>query len=202
MIKFKRVIIVLSSLIVLACQTTEEVRVSSIIFKNVNVITMTNNTVLEDQSVYISNGIIRYIGDFDKIIVPEGCQIVNGAGKYLMPGFSDMHVHTYDKNDLSLFLANGVTKVRHMSGSKRHIKKREKIKKGEILGPELFTASPIVDGKDPIWPRSYVISDSKKVEKSIKELKQKGYNFIKVYEMLSNEVFLKILDEAKKTVYR
>lgn len=181
-----------------SCQTNKVNETNDVVFKNINIITMTDENILENRSVYISDGIIQYIGEYDDIVISENIQIIDGSGKYLLPGFSDMHVHTYSDEDLLLFLSNGVTRVRNMFGFPEHIKKRSRIKKKKLLGPELFTASPIIDGENAFWPQSIIITDPTKVEKELIKLKNRGYDFIKIYNNLSKEVFFKILEEAEK----
>ena len=64
-----------------------------IAFVNVNVIPMDRERVLKDQTVVIRNGVISEIGDAKKVSVPPGARIISGAGKFLIPGLTDMHVH-------------------------------------------------------------------------------------------------------------
>lgn len=62
---------------------------------NVNVIPMNKEQVLKDQTVLIENGKIREIKDAGKIKVPAGFTIIDGSGKYLIPGLFDMHAHFF-----------------------------------------------------------------------------------------------------------
>ena len=91
--------------------------------------------------------------------MPDTFAIVDGTDKYLMPGLADMHVHLEYANDprvLDLFLANGVTTVRNMDGRPYILEWRDRIARGEMRGPTIHTAGPILDG-DPLcatttWP--------------------------------------------------
>lgn len=187
-----------TSIFLLACTTYKAGIATDIIFKDVNVISMTSESIDYQQSVLISDGVIQFIGDFDEILNKESCLVLDCSEQYLVPGFSDMHVHTYNDEELLLFLANGVTKVRNMYGYPYHLRNQKLIREKELLGPELITTSPIIDGKDPIWPGSYIISSPDRVERALFSLKRKGYDSFKVYERLSNEVFLEILNVAQK----
>src|SRR5690625_3020071 len=88
-------------------------------FMNVNVIPMTSEEVLENQTVVTENGIIRAIGKWDEVEIPEGAVEIDGSGKYLMPGLAEMHGHIpgdsnsqYAEDVLFLYISNGVTLVR------------------------------------------------------------------------------------------
>ena len=90
-------------------------------FVDVNLIPMTEEIVLPGQTVLTQGDVILKIGPVDEVKVPRGAQVIDGSGKYLLPGLADMHMHTRpDWNDgeiwpvspLDLYLANGVTIVR------------------------------------------------------------------------------------------
>lgn len=168
----------------------------SIVFKNANIIPMTNNTILEKTSIHILDGKIIAIGNFQNFDIPGDTLIINAKGKYITPGFSDMHVHINNPEDYSLFVANGITLVRNMWGEPRHLESRNKIKNKEIIGPEVFTSGPIIDGKTPVWQYSLILDNKEKVEPAIKKMKADGYDFIKVYERLSREVYLETIRVA------
>lgn len=74
-----------------------------------------------------------------------------------MPGLVDMHVHTWDEEELVLFIANGVTTIRNMFGAPLHLAWRRRINAGELFGPTLYTTGPVIDGKPPYWPGSAVV---------------------------------------------
>ena len=79
-----------------------------------------------------------------KIHAPKDARVVDATGKFLIPGLWDMHVHWYDKDYLALFIANGVTGVRVMSGAAPiHYEWRKEVEQGSLLGPRMLIASPI-----------------------------------------------------------
>ena len=112
-------------------------------FINVNVIPMDTERVLENQTVIVEGDRITTIGLVDELAVPEGAEIVEGNGAYLMPGLADMHTHLNYDNDpdfMRLLLAEGVTTVRNLNGVPEHFKWREEVAKGELLGPTIYTS--------------------------------------------------------------
>lgn len=72
--------------------------------------------------------------------------MVNATGKFLIPGLWDMHVHPHGKEYLPLFVANGVTGIRIMSGNSEKVQWRKEVEVGQLVGPHMVVASPIIDG--------------------------------------------------------
>jgi imidazolonepropionase-like amidohydrolase len=125
-------------------------------------------------------------------------RIIDATGKFVLPGLSDMHVHFWNKEDLNLFLLNGVTTVRNLFGSPEHVRWRDEIAKGLRDGPTILTAGPIIDGNPPLWPGSAVVTTPDAARKVVHEQKAAGYDWLKVYSGLSVEAYDAVLDEAKK----
>src|SRR5262249_55123019 len=78
--------------------------------------------------------------------LPRGVTVIDGAGKWLMPGLADMHVHTWYDDDLTLFVAAGVTTIRNMWGVPQHLAWRAQVARGERVGPTRITPGPPSDG--------------------------------------------------------
>ena len=116
-------------------------------FVGVNVIPMDRDTVLASQTVVVRNGRIESIGSSASARVPSGVRQVDGAGKWLIPGLADAHVHLVylmngKHNPLLLreFVAGGVTTIINLLGLPEHLELRTKVARGEILGPTIFTS--------------------------------------------------------------
>ncbi len=168
------------------------------VFKDVNVLTMVNDSILYRQSVLVTDGKIADIGIYDKMNIPENTNIVEGKEQYLIPGLCDMHVHYNNEDDRLLYVANGVTFIRNMFGAPGHLKLRKKIKEKSLIGPELYTTCPIIDGENPIWPGSFEMSDKNQVFDALSQFKKDGYDAIKIYDKLTKEVFDEITRVAKE----
>jgi imidazolonepropionase-like amidohydrolase len=132
------------------------------------------------------------------VIVPAGATTIDGAGKWLLPGLSDMHVHTGSESDLTMFVAAGVTTVRNMFGFPQHLALRDQIAKGAVLGPTIVTAGPIIDGDPPVWPGSAVLVNPADADKLVAEQKAAGYDFLKAYSRLSREAYEALAAAAKQ----
>jgi len=113
------------------------------LIKNVNVIPMTKDTVLANKMVHIKAGKIYNVDD---MIEEQGLEIIDGQAKFLSPGLIDMHVHVWDRFELGLYLANGVTAVRNLWGVPLHLRIKNEIANDELVGPMFYTSSPKLTG--------------------------------------------------------
>ncbi len=155
----------------------------------VNVIDVTGGTVIEDSTVVLSGGRIVDIGKSADAHIPHGAQVVDGSGKFLIPGLWDMHVHMVfgdwfpqsEEIALPLFLANGVTSVRDMGGELDVLQRwRREISQGKLLGPRIVTSGPMLDGPKPRFPSSVAVASPEDGRKAVDDLKRRGADFIKL----------------------
>ena len=244
-------------------------------FVNVNVIPMDTERVLENQTVIVEGDRITTIGPVAEVTVPDGAEVVEGNGAYLMPGLADMHMHlqsivpAFDgPGQLPLYLAQGVTTIRNYSGIPENLVWRDEVARGERVGPAIYTAGPVIIGIfDPtlhigfwatvillpvaigmviwllIWGglkatgkgaqfrqiRRYVLPSlavllllgglaawfkivpmaspkpyaafpetADRARQTVRDQAAAGYDFIKVYDFLSEEAYLAVIDEANK----
>ncbi len=151
-----------------------------------------------DCTVVIRGDRISAVGKSGEIRIPKDATVVDETGKFLIPGLWDMHVHFGPKEDLALFIANGITGVRIMWGSPEHYEWRKEIEDGELLGPRLVIASAIVDGPAPYWPGSISVSNEARARQVVVEIKKQGADFVKVYQGLPRNTYFAIADESKK----
>ena len=89
----------------------------TVAFTNVNVVTMNDDALLEGQTVIIRDGVVVAIGPVGELAIPSGGEVIDGDGRYLMPGLADMHVHLRERNENITSLARGVTTVMTLGGS-------------------------------------------------------------------------------------
>jgi len=170
-------------------------------FVGVNVVPMDSERVIRDQTVVVRKGRIAAVGATKSVRVPKGAIRIDGRGRYLMPGLADMHVHLeyFDRDaQLLLFLANGVTTVRSMDGRPNILSWRKRIADGSLLGPTIFTAGAILEGKPPLRDDNRVVETPAQAAAAVEEQKRAGYDFVKVYHTLSRETYEAIITAAKK----
>ncbi len=169
-----------------------------LVFTHVTVIDATGKPAQPDMTVVITGDRITELGKSGTVQPPEGAQVVDATGKFLIPGLWDMHVHWLHKDYLPLFIANGVTGIRVMWGSPMHHQWLQEIETGALRGPRMAIGSSIVDGPEPIWPGSTAVKDAAEGRKAVIQEKQGGADFIKVYSRLPRDAYFAIAEEAKK----
>lgn len=170
-------------------------------FVHVNVISMTQDGMLKDQTVIVERDKIIQIGPATSVRIPRQAQQINGRGKYLMPGLVDFHVHLRDPGELLSYLAHGVTTVVQMSGPTGNVPDvlalRRRIAGGEVLGPNVYTTGRILDGNPAINPGvSTVVSTPEEAKLAVEEQYRAGVDFIKVYNNLTSDVLRAIVEAA------
>jgi imidazolonepropionase-like amidohydrolase len=186
-------------------------------FLHATVIPMDEERVLPDHTVVIEDGTIVEIGPARRVKVPAGALRVDARGRYLLPALSDMHVHllgeawnimlppevqasTKDipfERFLFPFVANGVTTIQSMSATPEELLVRERINRGEILGPRMILA-PMIDGPDKAWPQpiSTWVSSGPEASDAVRRWNADGFDKIKVYSFLSRESYDAIIATA------
>jgi Amidohydrolase family len=166
---------------------------------HVTVIDTYNGSEAKDQTVIISGEQIDRVAKSSLIKTEPGIRIVDGTGKFVIPGLWDMHVHgtRYDET-LPLYIANGVTGVREMFGPPDAHLFRAELAAKHLLAPHIFLGSPIVDGNPPDRPHSIVVETPGEARKAVDEQKERGADFLKVYNELSRDAYFALVDEANR----
>jgi imidazolonepropionase-like amidohydrolase len=181
---------------------------TSLVFAHVTVIDATGRAQRADQTVVIEGERIVSIGPAVRAKLPKNARVVDATGKFMIPGLWDMHVHLAGVNAdpawskqvlLPLLLANGIVGVRDMGGDLEALLawKRE-IESGALLGPHIVAAGPWLAGSGRRTPEQYPVKDAEQARAAVRDLKQRGADFIKIISLPSKEAFFAVADEAKK----
>jgi imidazolonepropionase-like amidohydrolase len=189
----------------------KENRQQIIAIKNVNIITMKDgDAVLKNATLVIKNDKIEAINGE----VPKEAKIIDGTGKWLMPGLIDMHVHVptdggpfgpkiptqgatifFDLQDfMTLNNSNGVTTIFDLGSKPEHFGQRNEIAKGNVIGSRMALAA-MIDGGNGQGRRANTPEEGRQ---AVRSAKAEGYEFIKLYSDLNIETFKAIIDEASK----
>ncbi|MGS1016000.1 amidohydrolase family protein [Allosphingosinicella humi] len=168
----------------------------AVAFVRVNVLPMDGERVLSDQTIIVEGGVIRAIGR--GLTPPSGATIVDGHGTaYLLPGLADMHSHSETREDLAVYLANGVTTILNMGDASASFigRTRPAANAGTIPGPHVYAAM-VLDGS----PRygHFVVTTPDEARWAVRLARTNGYDFIKVYNNLSAESFQALAAEARE----
>ncbi|MDP3472861.1 MAG: amidohydrolase family protein [Algoriphagus sp.] len=169
-----------------------------LLINHVNIITMENDMVLEDHSIYVKDGVIMEIAPEEEISV-AGIRTLDGRGMYIFPGLAEFHAHIpppeqfgpeFQEEVLWLYLANGVLRIRSMLGHESHLALKARVESGEIKGPRMFISGPSLNGTS--------VTDPEAGRAMVRAQKAAGYDHLKLHPGLDTPKFLAIADEAKK----
>jgi imidazolonepropionase-like amidohydrolase len=185
-------------------------------FTHITVIDATGKPAQPDMTVVVSGTRISALGKTGSVAIPNGAQVADSAGKFMIPGLWDMHQHTFMRKNkilplLSLWgnIINGVTGVRDMGdqglpddfGDLPYIQDfewRQAIEAGSVIGPRLSLPGVILEGPPSPrkgWPEMRTPDQARE---EVRFLKKLGVDFIKVHDSLPRDVYFAIADESKK----
>ena len=168
------------------------------VLKDVHLISMESDQVVPGQTIVIVDDLIHDVGPSDMIDIPEDATIIDGKGKFLIPGFCDMHMHIDHPDVLSVFLSYGVTTVMNYRGLEEHLVLREKAAQNQIFSPNIYTTGDYMEGYPATMPGFLSFDNPNDARQSVISQKEKGYDFIKVYRNLDSTLHNAICDEAAK----
>lgn len=162
----------------------------TVAFVGVDVLPMDRTGVVEDQTVIVLDGEIVEVGFADDVVVGEGATIIDGTGRYLMPGLAEMHAHVPPganpprdavEDILFLYIANGVTTIRGMLGSEYQIPLADELERGEVLGPTFYVGAPSINGNSAPTPD--------RAEELIRQHHAAGYDLQKIHPGVTRDTW-------------
>lgn len=177
-------------------------RAQPVAFENVDVVSMEDNTVLENQTVLVVNDRIQQIAPSAEVDVPENASRINGSGRFLMPGLAEMHGHIpppdspreYIEHVLFLYVSAGITTVRGMLGAEGQLDLKKRINNGELTGPTLYLAGPSFSGNS--------IDSPDEARDRVYQQHEEGWDLLKVHPGLTREEYDAMADAAREVDMR
>ncbi len=194
----QRLIILLSVLFLVSCQSVPQTKKSSAtLLSDVSILDVATGKIIEHQSIEIDSGIIKRITGTP--VDTTGFKIViDGKGKFLMPGLAEMHAHipappiTQERLEetLFLYLSNGITTIRGMLGHPSHLELKKLVANGEVLGPRIFTSSPSLNGN--------TVRSAEEARTKVTQYQKDGYDFLKIHPGILRPVFDQVVATARE----
>jgi hypothetical protein len=169
----------------------------TVAFVDVSVVPTTGNASIPNRTVIVRDGRIVEVGEAARTTVPQGATVIQGRGKFLMPGLAEMHAHLPGANApvqlahdiLFLYVANGVTTIRGMLGAPNQLDLRRQTASGELLGPTILVGAPSLNANSAPDPET--------AARVVRAHKAAGYDFLKLHPGLSRPVFDAITKTAQ-----
>jgi len=207
----KKLTFILFLVTIISCSEQVTISKNAFVIKNISIIDPIDG-FQSVKHVVVEHDLIAMILDKNYKFLANEDKIIDGSGKFLIPGLWDAHVHfSYDKNLTSsmprLFLAHGITSVRDTGGPIDYVLKAKEFSLNEPMkSPNIFIAGPLIDGSPNVYndssPSFPLLSienqDIIDIESNTMGLIDKGIDFLKAYEMLNENQFLAITKIARK----
>ena len=173
---------------------------TTLVIRHVTVVNVSSGSLLSDQDVVIMGDRIASIQPSTTIRMPGVSQIIEGRGKYLIPGLWDCHIHLSWTTDsaLPLLTALGITEVRDLGGKFVDIERwRARIADGTLVGPHIMRVGPILNGQS-FNPYQFVPGSAEATRADVRLLTYLGVDEIKVHRRLPRDWYLAAIDESRK----
>ncbi len=156
------------------------------------------------QTVVVNGNRITEVGASATANVPRGATIVAGRGLFLIPGLWDMHTHAASLKGRTLrfwalFRAHGITGTREMGNDLESLRfARGEAARRPDQAPRVVWSSPMLDGDPPTYESAIAIGTAEQARARVREMKEAGFDFLKVYNGLSRDAFLALAEEARR----
>jgi hypothetical protein len=168
----------------------------TLVLEHATVIDATGAPPKKDFTVVVRDGRIVTVKRRAKSV---GAVVVDAAGKYLIPGLWDMHVHiTSPEIAFPLLVANGITGIREMySGIALAAVRQWKLRPDapRMFAPG-FVDGPLMGGGGS-WPDAVAVANAEQARLAVRLLQAHGADFLKVYSSVPREAFLALAEEAR-----
>lgn len=208
---FIKRLIVFVLIVFSACSPTGELYENALCIENISTIDAKSGLQSDMTVVIVDNKIVKVTKTKDLQLAAEN-KIVDGTGKYLIPGLWDAHVHFAFIEELApamfdLFLGYGITSVRDTGGRIEFVKAwKDKAESDPKKAPRVMIAGPLIDGTPNVYdgsspsfpPLSVHVADVNATIAVVEELDSIGVDLLKAYEMLTPEKFKAITRLAKE----
>lgn len=168
---------------------------SAVAFVDVRVVPMDRKVVLPAHTVLVRDGRIEALGPAGEVTVPGDAEVIDGRGRWLMPGLADAHVHM-GRAEAPLYVSYGVTTVRNMWGWPGLREIVGSIEDGSLVGPTVYSYSSGLDAPPEYWPFTQMVTTPERAREVVRAQLDRGWIGIKVYTDLSVDVYDAIVDET------
>ncbi len=168
-----------------------------LVLEDLTLIDGTDNSPIRNACVIIKDSLIFRVGKTGNFTYPENAKVVSLQGRYLVPGFIDVHTHiqtTIHKEVLQMLLAYGITSIRVSGGTDMGIEARRKINNGEMMSADVFTGGRLIDGEGS---HNFGVTTESDIRKEILRQYKEGVHLIKLYSGIPPLLDIGI-DEANK----
>ncbi len=173
---------------------------ADVLIDNVSIVpTHNGESAATSSAILIRDGLIHRISAAGDIPIDEASTLIDGEGRYVMPGLIEMHAHIpvakrgddqLVRDTLFLFVSQGVTTIRGMIGNPYHLRLRREVNRRQLISPRIITSSPSLNGR--------TVRTEKSAVRLVKLYKQQGYDFLKIHPGISLPAMEALVETAKQ----
>jgi imidazolonepropionase-like amidohydrolase len=170
-----------------------------VVFRNANLFDAQTGQSRPGTTVVVSGNRIQAVGPDGSVQVPQGAQVIDAAGKALLPGLFDMHVHLSLVHG-PMHLAAGVTSVRDLANDTVvAVQVAREWNEGTKVGPRVVVMAGFIDGSGPFTGPTGLRADTPEQARAhVAWYADHGYKHIKLYSSLKPELVPVIVEEAHR----
>ena len=165
------------------------------------VIDVAGGSATNGLTIVLRDGRIERVGPPATTPVPAGARTIDLAGRFVIPGLWDMHVHNDipgGRHLVPLYVAWGVTGVRDMNGQLGNLRRMQReIASGALAGPRMVVSGPYLIGQRIPLPHIFVTT-ADQAAPAVDSLVRLGVDFIKVHNGLPPPAYFAIAREARR----
>ena len=173
---------------------------TQIAITDVTIIDVHDGSAKREMTVLISGNRITAVGSSKEIPIPKQVRVIDGRGRFLIPGLWDMHVHSDgDEHALRMMVDWGITGARDMGGDLTKLTEaRRHIANQDWTGPRLVIAGPRLMGPPTEADKDvWIVHSPEEARRAVDSLARQHVDFIKVHDDLARDTYLAIASAAK-----
>ncbi|WP_422107061.1 amidohydrolase family protein [Winogradskyella sp.] len=185
------------------------------LIKSISIIDVKTGNILENRNVLIEEDRIKTIDSLDIVVDDDDALLIDGTGKYLIPGLWDMHTHSNQHSPWlhhPLYIANGVTGIRDMSGqlnrkdsywvgSKERLLWNAELNAHKRVMPRyVLQSSYQIDGASSVpngFPDFFKLENPEQVDSLLQFYKNEQVDFIKIYQQIPVDSYRRLARRAQ-----
>mgnify|MGYP005750326011 FL=1 len=180
-----------------ACATLPPTGTTHVV-RSVNVVDTVQGQPTGPRDVFIAGDRIAAVEPAGRRRIPDDATVIDGSGRWLMPGLWDMHAHWYEEATLPVFLMHGVTGLRQMRGYPGQYATRARGLEGTPASPRIHLASALVDGPKPASEPALKAVDEASARDIVRLVAASRADFLKVYDQVPAPAYRALVDEARR----
>ncbi len=180
---------------------------------NITIVDVATGQLRPRQSIVIEGNHIARIESASaatRVAAARAGAVLDGTGRFVIPGLWDMHIHVFFTNDTArfhstsevmfpLFVVNGVTGVRDLgSNLDATLAARDSVAAHQLIGPRMLVSGPMIDGPTTRYAAAIKVQTPEEARNAVRMLKQRGVDLIKTQTLIPRDAYFALADEARR----